>query len=101
MATLRSAIAKTIAPVSTLASLTQIFLTSSFGTDLDPEVQIFVRGVKMLRRMIYKHAEVKAKVKKIIHLYRNGGLKGCEEYGPQIGELQPCPAVGMKGRKMG
>jgi len=34
-ASLRSAIGKTIAPTSTLASLSHIFITSSYGSDLD------------------------------------------------------------------
>ena len=38
--TLRSAIAKTIAPQSSLASLSQVFSISSYGSDLDPEIVI-------------------------------------------------------------
>ena len=100
LAKFRSAIARTVAPPSVLASVSQVFLTSSYGKDLDPEINIYHRMVTMLRRMTCKHAEVRGKVASAAAIYMKKGLKGCHGDECQLDQLQPCPAVGQKGRKM-
>ena len=98
MARLRSAISNTIAPRSTLTSATQIFVTSSHGKDLDPEIVMFSRRILMLRRMVCKHEEVQAKVSRVAAIYRQRGLRGCHQPGEDLSKLEPCPVVGQRGR---
>ena len=99
MASFRTAIARTVAPQSSLASLSQVFMTSSFGRDLDPDVNVTHRRATMLRRMVCKHPEIEEKVIRAANIYKAKGLEGSYEEGNSLKELQASPPPGFQERK--
>ena len=94
LASLRTAIARTIGPHSRLTNNAMKFLLESHGTDLDPAVEVLSRRVMVLKRILAKHSHMQALVQDIHLQYAARGFLGTDTSSVAIGLLRPAPPPG-------
>ena len=61
------------------------------GTDVDPDTDVIIRRITMLRRMLAKHPEERATVEQIMQHYKQNQHPGTDTAPDTLAALQPAP----------
>ena len=98
MRALQTAILDIVAPNSTRRNPSMAFLTCSAGTDLDPEVALYVRRVKLFRRAVWKHPHLRDIASEIHTHYAQNEIKGTYNDSIKLSDLRPATMPGTAQR---
>eukprot|EP00972_Heterocapsa_arctica_P009677 1425924-Heterocapsa_arctica.AAC.1 len=69
-------------------------MTSSFGADLDPQVELLLRRTTTMRRMICKHPHEMDRVRRIHSKYKALGYQGTQAQAAGLEALAVAPPPG-------
>jgi len=75
---LTTAIKQAISKTATHKAADLTFVTSSHGTDIDPETVVLTRRVTMLRRMLTKRPRLRKQIERILNEYKEAEYTGTQ-----------------------
>lgn len=91
---LRAAIVRVIGPSKTCTSNDLAFSPSSYRIDIDPLVQILVRKVVLMRRVLAKRPQLLDMISQSLAMYRKCAYVGIWYSGMAMEEVHPAPSPG-------
>lgn len=97
LASLRAAITDAIAPRTTLRAHAVVFEMASNGSDLDPDIQCFLRRATGIRRAFAKDAKCLKQMQTVMKAYQEFNYVGIEGSELAHQEYLPAPPSGHEG----